>query len=589
MRISVGTKLICTYLAVIALTVAPAAGICYYLKHVRQSQAQALNVAQPTVAAAKGVREGLYESAAGLRGYLAIGGEHFRAQREQGQERARKNLQELDRLTPNAAAKERQLLDQIRRELGDIEAIHRAMETAPQQAHEMPAFQKLAGDSTPLGERMLAACNAMIEAESKLEKTPQRAKLLDEMTGLRAALHGSLMEMHSYLTTAQEQHVKNFADQWQNLGAGLTALAAKRRMLTPEQNRQFGQVQQFVGQFQPLPDRLFAMRKSQSWTIAQQKVKDEAGPREAQAEALLAQLIQRTEARAQQAQQTLQTQSAWLGMMAVGGPGAAAILGILVGFAATRRISRRVQQTTRALEAVAAGDLTARLPAETRDEFGRMALAINSLAEAAAERSRSTAPQPQIQPELNTERLRAFVHAEIGRRRPFARPQAAAARQSESFAQETDASEANIQQTVRSFQATLGQIAANAGRLANDSRRVTAGSQQINAGGTAGPAAEAISQPSAEHSAAAPADAQFRSETAQTTDSMAASSERLRTQATQLDQLMRQLQEGLARIAAADPEATEAADETHSDMHGAESALGGPKALAGRQSVLQST
>ncbi len=338
MRISVGTKLICTYLAVIALTVAPALGLCYYLKHVRRNQTHVLNVAQPTVAAAKGIREGLHESSAGLRGYIAIGGEHFRTQRLQGQKRAQGSLKELDGLTRNAAAEERQLLDQLRRELSGIEAIHRAMESAPRQLDEVPAFQKLAGDSTPLGERMLAASSALIETESKLEKTPQRQKLLEELTGLLAALHGGLMEMHSYLTTAEERHIKNFADQWQNLGAGLTALAAKRRMFTPEQNRQFNHLQQLVGQFQPLPDRLFAMRKSQSWNVAQQRVKDEAGPREAQAEALLAQLIQRSQARAQQAQQTLQAQSAWLETLAVGGPGVAAIFGIFVGFVATRRI-----------------------------------------------------------------------------------------------------------------------------------------------------------------------------------------------------------------------------------------------------------
>ncbi len=504
MRISVGTKLISTYLAVVALTVAPAAGICYYLKRVRQNQTHVLNVAQPTVAAAKAVREGLHESAAGLRGFIAIGGDHFRTQRVQGQKRAQKGLHELDALTREAPAEDRQLLDQLRRELGDIAAIHRAMETAPRQTDDVPAFQKLASDSTPLGERMLAAVNALIETESKLEKTPQRQKLLAEMTGLRAALHGGLMEMHSYLTTAQEQHIKNFADRWQALGAGMTTLAAKRRLFTPEQNRQFNQMQQLVGQFQPLPDRLFAMRKSQSWNVAQQRVKDEAGPREARAEALLAQLIDRSQARAHEAQQTLQAQSAWLGTMAVGGPGVAAILGIFVGFAATRRIMRRVQRTTETLEAMAAGDLRARLPTETRDEFGRMARAINALADASANRTRATMPHPEIQPELDTERLRTFVDADSTRPRPIAKPHVAAAKGAESVA---------------------------------------------------------------------PA-----------TESLAASSEHLRTQAAQLEGLMRQLQAGLARMSGERGDADEA-EIARTDIHGAENALGGPKALAAKQSA----
>ena len=54
-----------------------------------------------------------------------------------------------------------------------------------------------------------------------------------------------------------------------------------------------------MGQFQGLPDRLFAMRKSEPWNVTQQRVKDEASPREAQAQALLAQLIDRTQKRAE--------------------------------------------------------------------------------------------------------------------------------------------------------------------------------------------------------------------------------------------------------------------------------------------------
>jgi methyl-accepting chemotaxis protein len=471
----------------------------------RREQTRLLQVDQPAAAAARGVREGLHQTAAGLRGSIASGGEQFRHQREQGQQAVQQNLQSLDKLAGHLTAEERQTLDQVRRELGDIEALQRAMENAPRQTTaEPPAFQKLAGDSTPLGERMLAAASAMIEIESKLEKTPQRVKLLEEMTSLRAALHGSLVEMHSYLTTAQEQHIAKFGEQWRGFSARLGALANNRRMLTSEQGRQLGQMQQLVSQFRPLPDRLFALRKSESWTVAQQPLRDDAAPREAQAGALLAQVIHRTEERAQQATQSLQAQSASLGIFAVGGPGAAAIVGLLIGLAATRRVSRRLRQTTKALEAVAAGDRTARLPVETSDEFGRMASAINRLAETSIEQS-LTAATPTVQVDLG--RFHSFVDAEITRRRPHTRLQAA---------------------PVHGAQQTAG-----------------------------------ATQP--------------RSELAQQTENIASSSESLRNQAQQLDQLMRRLQEGLAQLPLAQAEATGSGETAQSNIHSAESPLAGPK------------
>ena len=75
-----------------------------------------LTVAQPTVAAAKAVREGLHEAAAGLRGYMAVGGERFRDQRARGCQNARQNVEALDRLTADASADERELLAQIGRD-----------------------------------------------------------------------------------------------------------------------------------------------------------------------------------------------------------------------------------------------------------------------------------------------------------------------------------------------------------------------------------------------------------------------------------------------------------------------------------------
>jgi methyl-accepting chemotaxis protein len=594
MRTSVGSKLLCTYLLIIAITVAPAAAVCYYLRDVRQSQVELLQGSQPTLAAARGVREGLHQAASGIRGSLAAGDEQFRTQRELGQQEMRRNMESLHRLSRHLTAEERQLLDQVRHELGDIEALHQAMATAPRPTAEAPAFQKLAGDSTPLGEQMLAMATAIIESESKLEKTPQRVKLLDDMTSLRAALHGSLVEMHSYLTTAQEQHIGKFNDQWRSVSAGLAALAAKRRMLTPDQNRQLGQIQQLVGQFQPMPDRLFAMRKTQSWNVAQRPVRDDAAPREARAEALLAQVISGAENRAQQGTRALQAQSAWLGVFAVGGPGAAAVIGILLGCMATRRVSRRLRRTAKALEAVAAGDLTARLPIETSDEFGRMASAINTLAETSTQHSQA----PEMLVDLG--RLRSFVHAEVSRRRPHTRaaatPISAVERviaQDEAVARpaaRASAMDANLSQTLRTFQATLSQVMATAGQLASGTRQVTASSQRIASGNASSIAADQLGASQPEQLAGIEGGATLRPELAQRTEMLEQSSERLRSQATQLDELMRRLQAGLAQMPVAEAETISSDKVTQTSIHGAERQLVGPKTVANVvPQVLQTT
>lgn len=595
MRLTVGTKLIGTYLAMIALMVAPVVVIAYYLHHVRGSQVQVLSFAQPAVAAAKGVREGLHQSAAGLRGEMAVGSEHFRQQQVRGQQQAQQSLEQLDTLTRQGSSEDRQALDQLRRELGDIAAIHQAMQNSPRQTTELPAMQKLAGDTTPLGERMLHAVNAIIHTEQKLEKTPQRTRLLEQMTALRAALHGSLVEMHSYLTTAEERHIKSFGEKWTTANAGLASLTAQRRMLTLEQGRDLTQIANLVGQFQPLPDRLFAMRKSESWNMAQQRMKDEAAPREAQAEALLAAIIQRTEARAQQAQQTLHAQSAWLALATTGGPGAAAGIGILFGWLVTRRVSRRLQQTVQAMEAVAAGQVNARMPVTTQDEFGRLAKAINTIATntMAAQKQRvqaqttvSQASAQEYRPQLDTDRLRSLVNADAQHRRMHIRPQAAPV-QAATHETVTNSrlEQTEVRQTLQKFQSALGQIVATANQLSQESRQVAASSQQVQAGSRAN---FATSPPTA---AAASATQGLGLSTE--TEKLAVSSERLRNDAAQLTQLMQRLQQSMVQSQATaaeegvmQPQYVDEANDTNT--HGPAGHLSGPKASHGvRSSTLQ--
>jgi methyl-accepting chemotaxis protein len=60
----------------------------------------------------------------------------------------------------------------------------------------------------------------------------------------------------------------------------------------------------------------------------------------------------------------------------------AAIFTVLLSLVITRMIARPLGQAALVLEAVAAGDLTKRLPVESRDEVGRLAVALNGAVEA---------------------------------------------------------------------------------------------------------------------------------------------------------------------------------------------------------------
>jgi methyl-accepting chemotaxis protein len=569
MRWTIGTRLACGFAFMVALIVAPAAATYWWVRDVRSSQSQVLDVAQPALAAAKAVREGLHQAQAGQLGYLVAGTEPFQAQRAEGWQRASSNLAALETLAHHWPEEKRQIVDRLKAQLGSVQSLHAA---AKLNAADGPTqVQKLADATAPLGDRMLGELNEMLRIEAALEKTPQRVQLMSELTALRASLHGALVEMHSYLTTAQGRHMANFQQQWKDNETMLRTLAGKTGLMTREQAQRLRSFTSLRSKFQPMPDELFAARKAPPAKTASQQLLAAAAPSEAEAGVLLNHLIHTQERQAELGKSKLQSQTALLPALLVGGPGIAAIFGIYLGWRLTRRVTRPLRRTMKALEALAAGDLTSRIDAETNDEFGRMARAINTLATAQAQPA-AVAETPL--PQFNQRRLQAFIDADTSRRRPHARPTAAPTRD-ESLATAAGAS-SEMQRTFESFQSVLGQVTAVAAQLQATTRRVAECSQTLPAEMTAEPVL----------AAAGAHDSQFTEQLAAQTQRLAQSSDRLRTQAVQLTQLMGQLQAGLATAQHQQPAIDQTAGQATEQVHAPQSPLAGPKSHVGPKQLV---
>jgi methyl-accepting chemotaxis protein len=413
MRWSIGNRLACGFAALVLLIIAPAAAVHWGLGCVRQSQHQLLDAAQPALTAATNLQDGLHQ---------ALASEHFERQRAEGWQRAEQNLAAIRELAVQWTPEERVLVERLTAEIGDIRAIHEGVAPIVQKTESTqpsPGLTKLVNQTSPLGQRMLAAVNAMIDIELKLEKTHERTRLLQEMHALRDSLHASLVELHSYLATAESSRARAFDQRWKDNDTIARTLRGKENWLTAEQVEQLAT---FVGlrtRFQTMSKELFALRPTSGLSAWPARSSPQADVREAQASALAGQLIAMQEGRSQQAERTLRSQSATLAVFAIGLPATAVILGIYIGWRVTRQVSRPLRHTAAALQSLAAGERIGPLEVESEDELGQMAQAINTLAEA---RTQPAGFAESAQSELNPQRLRAFVNAEVSRRKPHFRP-----------------------------------------------------------------------------------------------------------------------------------------------------------------------
>lgn len=85
--------------------------------------------------------------------------------------------------------------------------------------------------------------------------------------------------------------------------------------------------------------------------------------------------------------------------------GAAVLLALLLGAFFTRQLVRPLRQVVAQVQRIQTGDWTARLPVRRNDEFGRLARAVNEMAQAVARSMRSLE---------ETDRMRRALMAEIG-------------------------------------------------------------------------------------------------------------------------------------------------------------------------------
>jgi len=363
-------------------------------------------------------------------------------------------------------------------------------------------------------------------------------------------------------------------------------------LFTPKQSERFEDLLRLRSKFAPLPEQLFAIRDSDAWNLAHQQLVQQAAPREAQASDLLNQIISNQENKAGQARQSLEIRSAYLNALVMGGPGIAAILGIFIGWSATRRVTRPLHQTVAALEAVAGGDSSRRLRIEGKDEFTRMAMAINTLAETI---QTGSATNETLKVNLDPQRLRNFVDAEISRRRPHIELV------SSSLPAQPDESQP-WQRSCAVFEDMISQVVATADQLTADSQMIMERSQLLSRESAwiespQEPASEkpiedataigdetrttaAGSQQEARQTAASlnkPLETKlgFQQQLADDTRRLASGSEQLRSQATKLTQLMNRLQSGLP-LSGADKMQEQTIPSEFAEAHAAEKGVHAP-------------
>jgi methyl-accepting chemotaxis protein len=273
-RLILGFSALCLILAVVV-------GVTIFeVRSVNQATDRTVNLRVPTAMAASDMVASVYASLASLRGFVITGNDAFKAERAQLWSQIQTTGSEMDRLSSNWTSEQNKLdwktakplLDELRNAQQQAEAIAHTID-------EQPAAKILATEAAPLAREILAKATSIIDHESTIASTDQRKSLLIGFADMRGSMAMAIGAIRGYLLTGNASFRTEFEGLWATNQTSIDALVKRRSEMTADQQVAFDAIVAARAKFAPLPQRMFDIRASDRWNMAQWFLTNEAAPR----------------------------------------------------------------------------------------------------------------------------------------------------------------------------------------------------------------------------------------------------------------------------------------------------------------------
>jgi len=254
----------------------------YQLNYINQKTTRIDQLRVPTATASSALVKNIYASLADLRGYMLTDSDAFKAQRADVWADIDLLQGSMDTLSSNWTNPEnitqwnnfKVVLEEFRSAQAGVEDIA----NSPQQ---YPATAILLNEAVPLASVMSAQITALIDMEADMPATAERKNLLAIMADVRGTLGLGLANIRAFLLTGEAAYQNQFNNLWAKNQRRFEDLQGASELLSPEQATAFATFSKKRSLFNPLPGRMFKVRASKKWNMANYLLVKEAAPRAA--------------------------------------------------------------------------------------------------------------------------------------------------------------------------------------------------------------------------------------------------------------------------------------------------------------------
>ncbi len=334
----------------------------------------------PAALSAARAQATLLQMQSDVRGYLALGDQEYRDSYNRSNEQFKSALDDLNALSPNLDAKNRQRLQDLQAAYGKWSGLpDRLFELRDDQLDREPAYRILATDGVNLAGRVLIDTNSMIKEQGQREPTKDSQQLLSDMARFQGNFTAMLSALRGYTTTRNRIYRQEYQVNLTDNKIVWDSLTGKRAMLSANQQKLIDSISKNRDAFLTLPDQIFTTLESNQWRQDLYLFTTEALP--------LADSMQRSLNEITNDQQTVLSSDLAAGradldnanrLILVSGI-IALIAGAVLAYLARQTIAGPISRLTQVAERIRGGDLEAQAVVESRDETGVLAETFNRM------------------------------------------------------------------------------------------------------------------------------------------------------------------------------------------------------------------
>jgi len=356
------------------------------INHLNEVEHRLLDLRQPTVVAGMHLVDGIHLSLAGLRGYLILGkdpvkAEAFKAERQKGWDEIDTAVKQLSTFSKTwTIAKNIDALKEMEGYIEEFRTAQREIENVAHTPKNIPAFSLLLTEAAPRAGKILSAVSSIIDIEQNLEATTERKILLKLLADSRGSFAIGLANIRAYLLSGDTKFRDNFDAKWEVNQARFEQIDEMSSLFNSSQADAWQEYSSIRAEFALLPDKMFTLRSSKDWNLANYWLGTKAAPKARAILAILKDMRVSQDKLALIDKQELESNSNSIITTMIVGTIISIIVGIAIALYISRMITVPLMLVVKRAKAIALGNLSnPDLPIKGDDELAELSGNVNDM------------------------------------------------------------------------------------------------------------------------------------------------------------------------------------------------------------------